>query len=149
MKTRLLSVQISAGVVLAVLSFGISSGHAASATPIQMAGECCAQSSPFQQITWEQTKIDKLAHAYRLLEHAEGDYSGHRLEAMHAIKKAAELLGVELHGKAHAEESQWKSDRQLREARHLLEDLVVEGAGKEQPHIHRAIKEIEKALAVK
>jgi hypothetical protein len=35
------------------------------------------------------------------------------------------------------------------EARHLLEDLVVEGKGKEQPHIHRAIREIEKALAVK
>jgi hypothetical protein len=149
MKLCSFSVQISAGAFLALLSFGISSGHAASATFIQNAGESFDQSPPFQQITWEQYKIEKLEHAYLLLEHADGDYGGHRVGAMHAIKKAAETLGVELHGKAHAEESQWKSDRRLHEAKHLLEDLVVEGKGKEQPHIHRAIREIEKALAVK
>jgi hypothetical protein len=68
---------------------------------------------------------------------------------MHAIKKAGEVLGVEFHGKEHAEESQWESDRRLREARHLLQDLIVEGKGVEQPHIHRAINELDKALAVK
>jgi hypothetical protein len=149
MKLRSFSVQISAGVALALLSCGVSNGHAASATLIQNAGDGFAQPPPFRQITWEQTKIEKLEHAYHLLEHADGDYGGHRVGAMHAIKKAAETLGVELHGKAHAEESQWKSDRRLHEAKHLLEDLVIEGKGKEQPHIHRAIREIEKALAAK
>jgi hypothetical protein len=149
MKLHSLSVQLAAGVALALLSCGISNGHAASATLMQNAGDGFAQPPRFQQITWEQTRIEKLEHAYRLLEHADGDYGGHRVAAMHAIKKAAETLGVELHGKAHAEESQWKSDRRLHEARHLLEDLVVEARGKEQPHIHRAIKEIDKALALK
>jgi hypothetical protein len=149
MKLCTLSVQLAAGFALALLSCGISNGHAASATLMQNAGESFDQLSPFQQITWEQYKIEKLEHAYHLLEHADGDYGGHRVEAMHAIKKAAETLGVELHGKAHAEESQWKSDRRLHEAKHLLEDLVVAGKGIEQPHIHRAIKEINKALAVK
>jgi hypothetical protein len=149
MKLRSLSVQLAAGAVLAILSIGIGRGHAASATPIQNAGEGFAQPAPFQQITWEQYKIDKLEHAYRLLEHAREDYGGHRLEALHAVKKAAEALGVEFHGKDHAEESQWQSDRRLREAKHLLKDLVVEGKGIEQPHIRRAIKEIDKALALK
>jgi len=149
MKLHSLSVQISAGAALALLSFGISSGHAASATPIQNAGESFAQSSPFQQVRWEEGKIEKLRHAYYLLEHADGDYSGHRLEAMHSIKKAAEILGVELLGKARTEESQWKSDRRLHEAKHLLEDLADETSGKEQAHVHRAIKEIDKALAIK
>jgi hypothetical protein len=31
----------------------------------------------------------------------------------------------------------------------LLQDLIVEGKGVEQPHIHRAINELDKALAVK
>lgn len=149
MKIRFLLIPLVAGAALALLSCGISNGHAASATFIQNAGDSFAQPPPFQQITWEQTKIEKLEHAYHLLEHADGDYGGHRVAAMHAIKKAAETLGVELHGKAHAEESQWKSDRRLHEARHLLEGLVVEARGKEQPHIHRAIKELEKALALK
>jgi hypothetical protein len=149
MKLSTFSVVIPAGVALAFLSFGIGSGHAASAAPIQNADGSFVQSFQFQQVGWEQYKIDKLEHAYHLLEHAKGDYSGHRLEALHAIKKAGEVLGVEFHGKDHAEESQWESDKRMREARHLLEDLIVEGKGAEQPHIHRAIKEINKAIAIK
>ena len=149
MKLRFLPVQLAAGAACALICCGISNGHAASAAPMQNTGESFAQPPPFQPITWEQYKIEKLEHAYHLLEHADGDYGGHRVEAMHAIKKAAEILGVELHGKAHAEESQWKSDRRLHEARHLLEDLADETSGKEQAHVHRAIKEIDKALAIK
>jgi len=149
MKTRSLSVQISAGVVLALLSFGISNGHAASATSLQNSGNQFAQSSPFQNVSWEEAKLEKLRHAYHLLEHADGDYGGHREAAMKSIKKAAEILGADLKGHEHAEESRWKSDRRLREARNLLADLVIEAGGKEQPHVHRAIKELDKALAVK
>lgn len=149
MKTYTLPVQISAGIVLALLSCGISNGHAASATPIQNAGTGFTQSSPFRPVTWEQFKVEKLQHAYHLLEHADGDYSGHREAAMQSIKKAAEILGVELTGGEHAEESQWKSDRKLEESRRLLKELVEDAKGKEQPHVHHAIRELDKALKVK
>jgi hypothetical protein len=148
MKLYSLSVQISAAAALALLVCGVSKGHAAAAL-LQNTEASAVQSVPFEQIKWEQARIDKLEHAYHLLENAKADYKGHRGEAMHAIKKAGEVLGVEFHGKEHAEESQWESDRRLREARHLLQDLIVEGKGVEQPHIHRAINELDKALAVK
>jgi hypothetical protein len=144
MKLSSITVQLSAGVVLGYLSLGT-----ASAAPLQNTATGFAQQQPFQMAAWEQYKIDKLEHAYHLLEHADGDYGGHRLEAMHEIKKAAGDLGIEIHGHEHADESQWKSDRRLREAKHLLEDIVVENGGVEHPHIRRAIKEIDKALAAK
>ncbi len=144
-----MSVQISAVVVVALFTCGSSNNFAASATFIQNTGDNFTQSPSFQQVTWEQDKIEKLQHAYHLLEHADGDYGGHRDLAMRSIKKAAEVLGVDLKGKEHAEESQWKSDRRLREAKTLLEDLIGEGHAKEQPHIHRAIKELDKALTLK
>ena len=100
-------------------------------------------------MTWEQARIEKLRRAYYLLEHADGDYNGHRVAAMRSIKKAAEVLGVELNWKGHGEENQWKSDRRLREARNVLGELSDETKGKEQPHVHRAIKELDKALAIK
>jgi hypothetical protein len=149
MKTYSPSVRIAAGIALALLSCGISNGDAASAAPTQNAGDAFAQSSPFQNVNWEATKIETLQHAYALLEHADRDYSGHREAAMKSIRKAAEILGVELTGRVHPEESQWESDHRVREAKRLLEGLIVEGPGKEQPHIHRAIRELDKALAVK
>jgi hypothetical protein len=149
MKLHSFSAQLSAGVALAFLSCGISNSHAVSATPIQNANAGFSQFSPFMQVSWEQHKIDELSHAYHLLEHSNADYHGHKVEAMHAIKKAAEVLGVELHGGEHHEEDQWDSDRRLREAKRLLEDLASENGGKEQPHIHRALKELDKALATK
>ncbi|MGD0813741.1 MAG: hypothetical protein ABSA83_09070 [Verrucomicrobiota bacterium] len=148
MKLYSLSVQISAGAALTLLACGVSSGHAA-AVPLQNTDASAVQCVPFQQIKWEQARIDKLEHAYHLLEGAKADYHGHRVEAMHAIKKAGEVLGVEFHGKDHVEEAQWKSDRRLQEAKRLLQDLVVESKAVEQPHIHRAVNEIDKALAVK
>ena len=150
MKTNSLTAQISTGIALALLSFGTGLGRAATATPLQTTGDQFTQASPFQNVAWEENKFEKLRHAYHLLEHADGDYSGHREAAMKSIRRAAETVGADLHkGEGHAEESQWNSDRRLHEARHLLEDLVAEGNGKEQPNIHRAIKELDKALATK
>jgi hypothetical protein len=149
MTTRFLSVQISAGVVLALLSCGASNGRAASATLPPTAGENFAQSSSLQNVAWEATRVEKLRHAYHLLEEANGDYSGHRVEAMRSIKKAGDFLGVDIKGSGHAEESQWTSDHRLQQSKQLLEELVDEGQGKEQPHIKRAIKEINKALSLK
>jgi hypothetical protein len=148
MKLHSLSVQIAAGAALALLTCAVSNGQAAAA-PIENAGQGLIALAPFQPLAWEQARLDKLEHAYYLLEHAKADYHGHRAEAVRAVKKAAEVLGVKLHGVDHPGETQWESDRRLQEARHLLQDLIVEGKGVEQPHIHRAIKEIDKALGVK
>jgi hypothetical protein len=149
MKSRTFLIQITGGVALALLCCGISQGHPASAPLSQNAGDANAQAPSFQQISWEHEKIEKLQHAYHLLEHADGDYAGHKEEAKKSIRKAAEVLGVDLHGKEHPEESQWKSDRHLREARRILKELIFEGNGVEQPHIHKAIKEIDRALETK
>ncbi len=148
MKTYSTMVRISVGVAVAVLGIGINNSHAVSAAPIQIA-DGPGQSSLFQNVRWEEEKIEKLRHAYYLLDHAKGDYAGHRLEAMHSIKRAAGILGVELKGGGHEGESQWASDRKLREARRLMSELVAETGGKEQEHVHRAVKELDKALATR
>jgi hypothetical protein len=150
MKLHSVSVQIAAGVALALFSCGISNGHEAGAPLAQSAGEGPAQPPQLRRLqTFDDYKVVKLEQAYQLLEHMTADYEGHRTEAMHSISKAAEVLGFELHGKPRVEESQWKSDRRLKEAKHRLEEIPAESEGKEQPHIQRAIDELEKALAVK
>jgi hypothetical protein len=149
MKTRSLLIQIPAGLVLAFLACGLNNSRAASASLIPNAGDTFVQASPFQNVAWEDAKVEKLRHAYHLLEQADADYNGHRIAAMHSIKKAAEILGVEIKGKGHAEESQWTSDHKMQEAKHLLADLADETGGKEQTHVHSALKELNKALAIK
>jgi hypothetical protein len=148
MKTNLVLVYLCTGAAFIVLGDGVSNGFAATPAPLQTAVE---QSSPglFQNVRWEAGKIEKLRHAYYLLDHADGDYHGHREAAMHSIKKAADLLGFEIKGGGHAEESQWKSDRKLHEARQLLADLQDETGGREQVHVHSAVKELDKALRTK
>lgn len=145
MKTNSILVYLCTGAALIALGGGVSNGLAAMPTRLQTTVEQPA-SDFFQNIRWEAGKIEKLRHAYYLLEHADGDYRGHREAAMHSIKKAADLLGFEIKGGGHAEESQWNSDRKLREARQLLADLQDETGGKEQAHVHSAVKELDKAL---
>jgi hypothetical protein len=149
MKMSYIAVHLTAGVSLALLSFGAGSVYAASATASQNVGDSFVQAGQFQPVKWEDARIEKLRHAYALLEKADADYKGHRVEAMHSVKKAAEVLGVELKWNGRGEESQWKSDRQLTEARRLLKEVADESGAKEQIHLHTAIKELDKALAVK
>ena len=150
MKTESLAVRLSTGVVLALLSCTVNNGRAASTTLIPNASDGYAQAAPFLNIKWEEAKIEKLRHAYYLMDHAKQDYHGHRVEAIRHLKKAGEALGVEIKGGGpHPEEHQWDSDRNLTEAKHILEGLVDETHGTEQEHLHNAVKELEKALAVK
>lgn len=149
MKIGTLSKQLRAGLALGLITFGINSLHAAAMPQVQSADGAALQASDFQNVDWEQAKIDQLRHAYHLLEHADGDYGGHREAAMKALKRAAEAVHTELHWTPRGEEMQWKSDKKMREARRLLKELVVEGHGKEQPNIHEAIREIDKALTVR
>jgi uncharacterized protein YaiE (UPF0345 family) len=146
MNIKSIGISLSAGTALGILAGGINSGRAASVTVVPNADYNISTASAFQSVRWEEAKIEKLRHAYRLLELAKSDYNGHRVEAMHSIKKAAEVLGVELKGwKEHAEESQWESDRRVSEARRILESLQDETRGREQEHVHKAVKELEKA----
>lgn len=144
----------SFAVCLSTMAAVTLGGHAdvcrAASVPAAPAGASYS-SQPFllQNVTWEEYKIEQLRHAYHLLDHTDRDYDGHRKEAMHSIRKAAEILGVELKGGLHAGESQWDSDHKMREAKRILEGLIDETHGAEQAHIHRAIKELDKGLAIR
>jgi hypothetical protein len=147
MKTNSNLIRIACVAALVILADGKGNGFTANALPVATvdAGQPFAP----QTIRWEEEKVEKLRHAYYLLEHADGDYAGHRVAAMRSIKKAAEILGVEIRGGGHAEEAQWNSDRKLHEAKHILEDLQDQTGGKEQAHVHRAVKELDKALVTR
>jgi hypothetical protein len=103
-----------------------------------------------QRVAWEEAKRHKLRHAYWLLEQGDKDYEGHRLLAMREIKKAGEIIGLDLKGDGYGGEHQKWSDERLREARKLLVEVRLEtGGGHEHEHLREAIKEIDRALEVK
>lgn len=89
--------------------------------------------------------------AYRILASGDHDYHGHRLAAMEQIKKAADLLGVDLHGDEGTHDRQFLSDDRLREARGLLKHVLNASEVKSQDriahHVQAAIDEIDHALA--
>lgn len=91
--------------------------------------------------------------AYRILASGDHDYHGHRLAAMNQIRKAADLLGVDLTGDDKDHEKQVLSDDRLREARGLLQNVLNASEVKRQKHISKhielAIKEIDVALRVR
>jgi len=96
---------------------------------------------------------EEVAHAYRLLKHADADYKGHRVNAMKELEAAGKKMGLELGGDLPSGERQWQSDAQLREARRLLQDahqtLAKEDRDRAADRVEKAIKEIDTALAIK
>jgi hypothetical protein len=94
----------------------------------------------------------KLHRAYRILAFGDHDYKGHRVAAMKQVKKAADLLGVDLSGDDRDRVSQVLSDTELREARGLLVDILGSAEVKDQKkisaHIEGAIKQIDVALSI-
>lgn len=96
---------------------------------------------------------EKLAHAYRLLAHADHDYDGHRVKAMNEVEAAAKELGIALGGDLPEHERQWKSDEHLRHARTLLREAHAKLEHKDRrrvaKHIKLAIEEIDTALKIK
>ena len=102
---------------------------------------------------YAETPREELTHAYRLMKGADHDYDGHREAAMKEVRAAGEKLGLVLEGEGVKEESQWKSDKRmlearrlLKEARNKLEDRDREKAAKE---LDVAIKELNQALKTK
>jgi hypothetical protein len=133
----------------AFLPLGLASARAAWApSSLDVDGPALQQAAP-QRMAWEEAKKRKLRHAYWLLEQGDADYKGHRAKAMEEIKKAGEMIGMDLKGEGYGGEKQKWSDEKLREARGLLKDIVDETGLREHEHIRLAIKEIDKALEVK
>jgi hypothetical protein len=103
-----------------------------------------------QPVGWNDDQRRELRHVYWELEHADRDYNGHRHEAMDQIHKAAEIMGMDLHGdgygEAHGAEPMRWSDHKLREARDKLADLVANTSGHEHEHLDRAVHELDHAL---
>jgi len=93
-----------------------------------------------------------MAHAYYLLKAANSDYGGHRVNAMKELQEAGKALDLRLKGDASKGERQWKSDKQLEEARRLLREardkLERQDRDRVAAHVDQAIKEIDRALKV-
>ncbi len=143
MKMKLLS--------LSVLISSLGSASLLAATqPLDMSVSTANQ---FETVKFSDTKeADMLHRAYHILATGDHDYHGHRAEAMKQVKKAADLLGLDLKGDDKDREKQVLSDDKLREARGLLQNVLVASEVKDQghitKHINAAIKEINTALKV-
>jgi hypothetical protein len=96
---------------------------------------------------------EEVAHAHRLLKFANGDYAGHRANALRELQEAGKSLHLELGGEVDKHEKQWKSDQQLEEARRLLREakdkLEREDRDRVAARLDKAIEEIDHALKVR
>jgi hypothetical protein len=145
MKTKILLFAI----LVSVLSFGANSR---AITSLQTAGVSTPSQNQFETVKFSDTAEAGMLHrAYKILATGDHDYKGHRVKAMEAVKKAADLLGVDLTGDDKDHEKQFLSDDKMREARGLLENVLGASEVKSQEriakHINEAIKEINKALS--
>lgn len=107
----------------------------------------------FEAIRFSDTKeADMMHRAYRILASGDHDYHGHRVGAMNQVRKAADLLGLDLSGDDKDHEKQALSDDKLREARDLLKQVRAASEVKDQKkitdHLDGAIKQIDLALRV-
>jgi hypothetical protein len=147
MKIKYLSNYVSMAALAALFPFTSMSSHAAPAPSSLDANNSALQQAQPQRVGWEESKKHKLRTAYWLLEHADRDYDGHRLVAVKEVKKAGEVIGMDLHGEGYGGESKWASDKRMREAKRLLIEVREEtGGGEEHKHLRNALKEIDLAL---
>ncbi|HEX3717432.1 MAG TPA: hypothetical protein VH595_05640 [Verrucomicrobiae bacterium] len=139
---------VSVAAFAAILPYGISTARAVSASPIPLDGDSAVQAPQLRvEFHWDEGRKEKLRHAFWILEGADRDYHGHKAAAMEEIRKAGEIIGMDLHhGHGYGGERQPWSDARLREARGLLEDVASDSGGKEHEHIHKAIHELDHAL---
>jgi hypothetical protein len=131
----------------ALLPFATMSSRAASSPSSLDANNAVLQQAQPQRVGWEESKRHKLRTAYWLLEHADRDYEGHRKVALTEVKKAGDIIGMDLHGEGYGGESKWASDKRMHEAKRLLIEVREEsGGGEEHRHLRLALKEIDMAL---
>ena len=123
-------------------------------TSPQTAAVPASPAAQFQTVRFSDSpEADMMHRAYRILAYGDHDYKGHRIAAMKQVKAAAGLLGLDLSGDDRDREKQVLSDEQLRSARdlltHVLDNSEVQGQIRIAKHIHNAIDQINKALAVR
>jgi hypothetical protein len=145
MKIYCLSHCASMAALAALLPLGIAASRAAAPSSLNADGAVLQQAHP-QPVAWEEAKRHKLRHAYWLLEQSDRDYHGHRAKAIAEIKKAGDMMGLDLHGEGYGGEHQKWSDARLREAKQLLVDVLDKSHAREPEHIWKAVKEIDKSL---
>jgi hypothetical protein len=147
MKIKYLFSFASVAALAALAPFTIASSRAASAPSTLDANSALLQQAQPQPVAWEESKRHKLRTAYWLIEHADRDYDGHRKVALKEVKKAGDIIGMDLKGDGYGGEPKWESDKRLREARRLLKEVREEtGGGEEHKHLRTAIHEIDVAL---
>jgi hypothetical protein len=97
--------------------------------------------------------VQTLTQAYSTLASADHDYQGHRVKAMHAIRKAARLMGSKIAGDGKAKVSQTLSDSQLRSVQGMLQQVRGSVSGRKQQlvvqHINEALHHLSVALSIK
>ena len=131
---------------------GATSLHAITTTTPQTLTPATQASYPLETVVFgDSAEASMLHRAYHILATGDHDYKGHRAKAMHAVEAAAKLLGVDLKGDYKEHEMQALSDDKLREAKGLLEHVLLNAEVKGQPHIskhiNKAIEEINQGLA--
>ncbi len=146
MKTYRITQYASMAALAALLPLAAGTSRAAVNPSALSLDSAVAQDAQFQRVDWDDAKRHKLRRAYWLLEFTKDDYGGHKEKAKQEIKKAGHDMGIDLHGESFRPEGQRASDERLREAKHLLEDIVDPGHHREHEHIWRAIQEIDRAL---
>lgn len=145
MKIKIISLTTFVTIISGASLFAITTPQTAG-TPVTPAGQ-------FQTVAFSDTAEAGMLHrAYRILAYGDHDYKGHRAAAMKQVKKAAELLGVDLSGDDRNRQPQVLSDDDLRDARNLLTNVLGASEVKSQDriasHINAAIKQIDIALRI-
>jgi hypothetical protein len=141
MKIQAISKLASIAAAIAVLPFGVSAFAAS------VDGDAILQ--PVQlhvDFKWDDSNKRKLRKAYWILEQSDRDYHGHKAKAVEEIKKAGDIIGMDLHGEGYGGEKQRWSDDRLREARSLLKEIAQDSGGHEHEHLREAIHELDRAL---
>lgn len=140
--------------MMAVALAGSAGVRATTLPAVQIASVPVSVQGEFQPVEFrDHPEAEMLHRAYRILATGDHDYKGHRIEAMHQVKKAADLLGYDLGGDDQYREKQVLSDDKMHEARdllhHVLDAAEVKGQKKISKHIDNAIGEIDAALATR
>jgi hypothetical protein len=153
----LLSQRVEAAPMPFLGQVSIQFGHSQPQPPPETQPAPEAQYQP----NWNDDQRRELRHVFYQLEHATGDYEGHRNNAMHEIRHAGEAMGMDLHGPGYARqwegspdygaydrqpESQEWSDNTLRRCRDRLSNLADSTGEPVRHHLREAAHELDKAL---
>ncbi len=153
MKSTHLASSIKAAVLVTALSYGASLRAITTATAQPLGGVAMGQIRLETMAFRDGPEAQTLRNAYEILARGDHDYHGHRAAAMKHLERAGKHLGLDLAGDLRDHEKQFLSDDRLREARGLLNNLIVSASIKDQDRVvnqlNDAIKQIDLALRVK